>query len=92
MVASQAVDVEQLVVASRSIHQGADPGENAVGALRTQYRHVGELYTGPGQGGIGGRVELRLGASGVDSHTEDQIQFAPARLPVDHWCHLGYQA
>ena len=83
MVASKAVDVEQLVVASRSIHQGADPGENAVGVLRTQHRYVGQLNADPGQGGIGGRVEQGLGAGDVDSHAEHQIELSPTRLPSD---------
>ena len=85
LVVALAVGVEQCVVAVCTIHYGADPGEDAVVTLRTQHRHVGQLNAGPGQGGIGGRVELGLGAGGVDRHTEDQIQLAPARLPVDHW-------
>ena len=83
MVASQAVDVEQLVVASRSIHQGADPGENAIGILRTQHRYVGQLNADPGQGGIGGRVEQGLGAVDVDSHAVHKIELSPTRLPSD---------
>ena len=82
-VVAQAVGVEQSVVAACAIHQGADPGENAIAALRTLYRHVCQLNAGPGQGGIGGRVEQGLGAGNVDSHAEHQIELSPTRLPSD---------